>query len=122
MSMDSPASDRDRAAAERPTARSTLGTLAVVLTVISVIAFVVLIIGSIADWKGFSDDPDDESTFADIVWSTFALGGLLALITGGIAWVRARGRGLGGDVNAGRMAVAWVVIAVVISLIVSALD
>jgi hypothetical protein len=83
---------------------------------------VILVVGSIADWKGFSDDPEDESSFGDIVWTTFALGGLLALITGLIAWVRARGRGPAGDVRAGQTAAAWVVIAIVISLIVSALD
>ena len=102
--------------------RSTLGTLALALTVLSIIAFVVLVIGSIADWKGFSDDPDDNSTFADIVWSTFALAGLLALLTGIIAWIRGRSRGLLGDVKAGQMAVGWVVVAVLLSLIVSALD
>ena len=102
--------------------RSTLGTLARALTILSIIAFVVLVIGSIADWKGFSDDPDDNSTFADIVWTTFALGGLLALITGVIAWIRGRSRGLVGDVQAGQMAVGWVVVAVLLSLIVSALD
>ena len=101
---------------------SALGTLARALTILSIIAFVVLVIGSIADWKGFSDDPDDNSTFADIVWTTFALGGLLALITGVIAWVRGRSRGLLGDVQAGQIAVGWVVVAVILSLIVSALD
>jgi hypothetical protein len=102
--------------------RSTLGTLARALTILSIIAFVVLVIGSIADWKGFSDDPDDNSTFADLVWTTFALGGLLALITGVIAWIRGRSRGLVGDAQAGQMAVGWVVVAVLLSLIVSALD
>ena len=111
-----PTTDRERGG------RSTLGTIALALTVLSIIAFVVLVIGSIADWKGFSDDPDDNSTFADIVWTTFALGGLLALITGVIAWIRGRSRGLLGDVQAGQMAVGWVVVAVLLSLIVSALD
>ena len=102
--------------------RSTLGTIALALTILSVIAFVVLVIGSIADWKGFSDDPDDNSAFADIDWITFALGGLLALITGVIAWIRGRSRGLLGDVRAGQIAAGWVVFAVLLSLIVSALD
>ena len=102
--------------------RSTLATIALALTILSIIGFVVLVIGSIADWKGFSDDPDDNSTFADIVWTTFALGGLLALITGVIAWIRGRSRGLLGDVKAGQMAVGWVVVAVLLSVIVSALD
>ena len=99
-----------------------MGTLALALTALSVLGFVVLVIGSIADWKGFSDDPDDNSTFADIVWTTFALGGLLALVAGIVAWVRGRARRLGEDVRAGQTAVGWVVIAVVLSLIVSAFE
>jgi len=87
-----------------------------------VIGFVILVIGSIADWKGFSDEPDDNSTFADIVWSTFALGGLLALVAGIVAWIRGRARRLAGDIRAGQTAVGWVVIAVLLSLIVSAFD
>src|SRR5918998_6918970 len=108
MSTHQTGHEADPSAGGRPTGgRSALGSLALALTIISVIAFVVLVIGSIADWKGFSDDPDDESTFADIVWTTFALGGLLALITGVIAWIRGRSRGLLGDVQAGQMAVGW---------------
>ena len=102
--------------------RSVLGTVALALTALSVIGFVILAIGSIAEWKGFSEDPDDNSAFADIVWTTFALGGLLALITGGVAWVRGRGRGLYGDVRAGAAAVGWVVLAIILSFIVSALE
>src|SRR3712207_3410672 len=84
--------------------RSTLGTNALALTAISVIGFVLLVVGSIAEWKGFSEDPDDNSTFADVVWSTFALGGLLALITGLVAWLRGRSRRLAGEVRAGQTA------------------
>src|SRR5688572_12391156 len=102
--------------------RSALATLAIALTTISVIGFVVLVIGSIADWKGFSEDPDDNSTFADIVWTTFALGGLLALVTGLVAWVRGRSRRISGDVRAGQTAVGWVVLAIVLSLIVAAFE
>jgi hypothetical protein len=110
-------------AGDRPTTgRSALGSLALALTVLSIIGFVILAIGSIAEWKGFSEDPDDNSTFADVVWSTFALGGLLALVVGIIAWVRGRARGLAGDVRAGQTAVGWVVLAIVLSVIVSALE
>lgn len=102
--------------------RSALGSIAIALTAISVIGFVILVIGSIADWKGFSDDPDDNSTFADIVWTTFALGGLLALVTGIVAWLRGRARRMPGDVRAGQTAVGWVVFAIVLSVIVAALE
>jgi ABC-type Fe3+ transport system permease subunit len=117
------AREADPSITDRSTAgRSTLGTLALALTALSVVGFVILVIGSIADWKGFSDDPDDNSTFADIVWTTFALGGLLALVTGIVAWVRGRSRRLLGDMRAGQMAVGWVAFAVILSLIVSAFD
>ena len=102
--------------------RSVLGTIALALTAVSVIGFVILAIGSIAEWRGFSDDPNDNSTFADIVWTSFALGGLLALLAGIVAWVRGRSRRLGGDVRAGQMAVGWVVVALILSVIVSALE
>jgi hypothetical protein len=102
--------------------RSTLGTVALALTGLSVIGFVVLIIGSIADWKGFSDDPGDTSTFGDVVWSTFALAGLLALVTGVAAWLRGRTRNRFADVRAGQLAIGWVAVAIVVSLIVSALE
>ncbi len=102
--------------------RSVLGTLALALTVLSIVGFVLLAIGSIADWKGFSDDPNDNSAFADIVWSTFAVAGILALIAGIVAWVRGRRRGFHGDVRAGQIAVGWVILAIIVSVIISALE
>lgn len=123
MSTHDTAREADPSITDRSTSgRSALGSLVLALTALSIIGFVVLVIGSIADWKGFSDDPDDESTFADIVWITFSLGGLLALVAGIVAWVRGRTRRLTGDVRAGQMAVGWVVFAIVASVIVSALD
>ena len=104
------------------TGRSSLGTLALALTALSIIGFVLLVIGSIADWRGFSDDPDDNSTFGDIVWSVFAGAGILALLAGIAAWLRGRSRRLLGDVRAGQLAVGWVVLSIILSLIVSALD
>jgi uncharacterized membrane protein len=102
--------------------RSTLGTAALALTALSVTGFIVMVIGSIADWKGFSEDPGDTSTFADLVWSTFALSGLLALVTGIAAWLLGRQRNRFGDVRAGQVAIGWVVLAIVVSLIVTALE
>ena len=102
--------------------RSVVGTLALALTVLSIAGFVILAIGSIADWKGFSDDPNDNSAFADIVWSTFAAAGILALIAGIVAWVRGRGRGFHGDVRAGQIAVGWFILAIIVSMIISALE
>ena len=104
------------------TDRSALGTIALVLAAISFAGLVLLLLGSVLDWKGFSEDPNDNSAFADIVWSTFALGGILALIAGIVAWVRGRGRGVRGDVRAGQTAVGWVILALILSVIISALE
>jgi hypothetical protein len=123
MSTHDTAGAAESSSADRSTrGRSVLGTFALALTAVSIIGFVILAIGSIAEWKGFSDDPNDNSVFADVVWSTFALGGLLALLAGIAAWVRGRGRRLRGDVRAGQMAVGWVVLAILLSVIVSALE
>ena len=111
--------------AASPTAsadRSGLGTAALVLTALSAVAMLVMITGSIADWKGFSEAETDQSAFADAVWITFSLGGLLALVLGVTAWVRARRTRLLGDVRAGQIAATWVVLAIVVSAIWSALD
>jgi hypothetical protein len=104
------------------TARSALGTAALALTALSVVAMLVMITGSIADWKGFSQVESDESGFADAVWITFSLGGLLALVVGVTAWVRARRTHLLGDVRAGQITALWVVLAIAVSAIWSALD
>ena len=117
------AGEPDRPVVDRTTSgRSAVGTLALALTALSIVGLVLLSIGSIADWKGFSEDPDDNSAFADIVWTTFALGGLLALFAGIAAWLRGRRRGFGGDIRAGQMAVGWVVLAIILSLIISAFE
>lgn len=107
-------------AAPASSARSHLGNIAFVLTILSILAFLLMIVGDIAGWKGFSEDANDNSTFADVVWTIYALGGLIALITGIAAWVRGRSRGLLGDVRAGQLAVAWVVVSIAISVVYSA--
>ena len=111
--------------AASPTAsadRSGLGTAALALTALSAVAMLVMITGSIADWKGFSSAEGDESGFADAVWITFSLGGLLALVLGVTAWVRARRTHLLGDVRAGRLATLWVAVAILVSVVWSVFD
>jgi ABC-type Fe3+ transport system permease subunit len=123
MSTHDAAGEADSSITDRSTSgRSRIGTLALVLTALSIVGFVILAVGSIAEWKGFSDDPDDNSAFADIVWTTFALGGILALVAGIVAWVRGRSRSSRGDVSAGQMAAGWVVLAIILSVIISALE
>jgi hypothetical protein len=79
--------------------RSALGTAAVVLAAISVLGLAALLIGDLAGAKGFGDT--EESTLANTSWVAFSLGGILALVTGIVAWLLGR-RGRTGDVQAGR--------------------
>ena len=100
--------------------RSTLGTIALVLTAISVLGLAALLIGDVAGAKGFGNT--DESTLADMSWVSFSLGGILALVTGIVAWLLGRNRGRSGDIQAGKIAVGWFVLAVLIVAVVEALD
>lgn len=70
--------------------------------------------------KGFGNT--DESTLADMSWVSFSLGGILALVTGVVAWLLGRNRGRSGDIQAGKIAVGWFVLAVLIVAVVEALD
>jgi hypothetical protein len=100
--------------------RSAIGTAALVLTAISAIALVVMIVLNVAGVEGFSDDSENTAA-ADATWISFAVGGLLALVLGVIAWVRGRGRGPAGDVRAGQTAVGYVVVALVVTAIAAAM-
>ena len=100
--------------------RSTLGTIALVLTAISVLGLAALLIGDAAGVKGFNNT--DESTLADMSWVSFSLGGILALVTGIVAWLLGRNHGRSGDIQAGKIAVGWFVLAVLIVAVFEALD
>jgi hypothetical protein len=100
--------------------RSALGTAAVVLAAISVLGLAALLIGDLAGAKGFGDT--EESTLANTSWVAFSLGGILALVTGIVAWLLGRSRGRTGDVQAGKIAVGWFVLAALITAVVEALD
>ena len=97
-------------------ARSGLGTAALALTAISAVALVLMIVLDLAGVEGFSGD-NESTAAADATWICFALGALLALVLGVIAWVRGRGRGLGGDIKAGQTAVGYFVLALVVTAI-----
>jgi hypothetical protein len=111
-----------RAGNSTPRNRSALGTVAVALTALSALAFALLILGSVLDWKGFSSGQSDVSTFADVTWSVFALGGILAVVAGLLAWLHGHRSGWDGDIRAGQIAVGWVALAIAISAIWSTLD
>ena len=100
--------------------RSALGTTAVLLAAISVLGLAALLIGDLAGAKGFEDT--EESTLANMSWVAFSLGGILAVVTGIAAWLLGRSRGRSGDVQAGKTAVGWFVLAVLIVAVFEALD
>jgi hypothetical protein len=100
--------------------RSALGMIALLLTAISVLGLAALLIGDLVGAKGFAND--ENSTLADTSWVAFSLGGILALVTGIAAWLLGRSRGRTGDVQAGKIAVGWFVLAALIVAVVEALD
>ena len=97
-----------------------MGTTAVVLAAISVLGLAALLIGDFAGAEGFGDT--EESALADTSWVAFSLGAILALVTGIVAWLLGRSRGRTGDVQAGKIAVGWFVLAVLIVAVFEALD
>lgn len=106
---------------QRQAGRSAVGTVALVATVLSAIALVVMLVGSVVEAEGFTDDPNDNSAFADWTWLTFSLGGLVALVSGVVAWVTGRRSGRAGDVRAGQTAIGYLVLALVVTAVFSAL-
>lgn len=103
-----------------PARRSALGTIALLLTAISVLGLAALLIGDLVGAQGFAGT--ESSTLADTSWVAFSLGGVLALVTGIVAWLLGRKRGRSGDIKAGKIAVGWFVLAALIVAVVEALD
>jgi hypothetical protein len=100
--------------------RSAFGMIALLLTAISVLGLAALLIGDLVGAKGFENN--ESSTLADTSWVAFSLGGILALVTGIVAWLLGRSRGRTGDVQAGKIAVGWFVLAALIVAVVEAFD
>jgi hypothetical protein len=100
--------------------RSLWGTLAVTLTALSILGFVLLAVGDAANWEGFSED-EEGTALADASWICFSLGAILALITGLVAFLRGRRRNHGADTRAGRVGIAWFVVAVILTALFASL-
>jgi hypothetical protein len=96
-----------------PARRSALGTTAVAAVGVALAAFAVSVVGRIAGVKGFGSSDADRSTFSDVDFFAFVLGVLLALALGAAAWVLGRRSGRLGDAQAGKAALAGVVLAMV---------
>jgi hypothetical protein len=103
-----------------PARRSVVGTIALLLAAVSALGLAALLIGDLVGADGFEDT--ESSTLAARSWVSFLLGGILALVTGVVAWLLGRNRGRSGDIQAGEIAVGWFVLAVVIVALFEALD
>jgi hypothetical protein len=100
----------------RTTGRTGLGTAALVLAAVSALGLLVMIVGDLAGVEGFSGD-SASTGLADATWLVFAVSGLLALVVGGVAWALGRRHSRPGDVRAGQAALAYVVLAIVVTAI-----
>ena len=97
--------------------RSVWGTVALVATALSAVALVIMLVGNLVGASGFTDDPNDNSWAADLVWLSFSLGGLVALVSGIVSWVLGARRGRPGDVRAGQVAIGYLVLAIVVTFL-----
>ena len=102
------------------TGRSAWGKVALVATAVSAVGLVIMLVGNVTEASGFTDDPNDNSLAADLVWLSFSLGGVVALVTGIISWVLGAKRGRPGDVRAGQVAIGYFVLAIVVMLLFDA--
>jgi hypothetical protein len=105
-----------RTAHGRTTGRTGLGTAALVLAAISALGLLLMIGGDLAGVQGFSGD-SDSTLLADATWVVFAVSGVLALVVGAAAWVLGRRHSRPGDVRAGQAALAYVLLALVVTAI-----
>jgi len=100
--------------------RSAIGTAALVFAALSAIALVIMVVASVAGVEGFTSD-NTSSAAADASWLCFSLGALLALTLGIISWVRGARRGPAEDVRAGKIAVGYFVLALIVTAVSAAL-
>jgi hypothetical protein len=86
--------------------------------VISLTGLMVAIAGDAGRWNGFSDR-EGNSTIGDLVWTGFALGALVALVTGLVALGRGRRSAREAETRAGKLGVASFAVAVLVAVVVS---
>jgi len=100
---------------------SVIGRVAIAASVASFIGFLILFVGNIAGIEG-AEEGEDGSVIFDIAWICFSLGAIIALITGLLAFFQGRRRGHEGTKRAGRLALMYFALAVVIMAIVASFD
>lgn len=101
--------------------RSILGTSAIAVAVISALAFIGLVVGALAGMKGF-EEGEDATLVGSVLWVTFSIGAIVALIVGLIAFFVGRGKHRNADRRAGLLAIGWFAVAVLAIVVISLLD
>lgn len=100
--------------------RSVLGTVALAAATISAIAFAALLVGALAGMEGFQEG-ESATLLGTVLWFTFMIGAIVALVFGAVAFLGGRAKGRAGDQRAGLLALGWCVIAVLAVVLISVL-
>ena len=101
--------------------RTPLATIVLGVTGLSALGLVGSVIGHLAGWKGF-DNEGESSAAGDTFWFLFFFAGIAALVLGVVALVKAWRNGPASERSAGRLALSYAVAAVVLMIVIDALD
>ena len=101
--------------------RTTLATIVLAVTGISVIGLLGSLIGHLAGLEGF-DNGGESSTAGSTFWLMYFLAGVAALVLGVVTLAKSWGRGPASEQRAGRLAIAYAVLSVLLIIAVDTLD
>ena len=96
--------------------RSALGWLALAAAAISALGIAIILVGIALDIEG-AQEGEDGSVIFEIAWVSFMLGGIAALVLGATAFLLGRKRHERQTERAGRLALGYAAIAILIFLI-----
>jgi uncharacterized membrane protein len=104
--------------------RSLLGSLAILVAAISAIGIVVILIGIAFDIEGAQEGEETGGwrVLFEIAWWSFFFGAIASLILGLAAFLMGRRRGEPETARAGKIALGWFALAVVIFVIAGVLS
>ena len=104
--------------------RSLLGSLAILVAAISAIGIVVILIGIAFDIEGAQEGEETGGwrVLFEIAWWSFFFGAIASLILGLAAFLLGRRRGEPETARAGKIALGWFALAVVIFVIAGVLS
>jgi uncharacterized membrane protein len=108
--------DAAHPAVKERTKAASWGVIPVALALASVVGVIVLLV---LDAAGYDDK---DGVWDDVSWVMFSLGGILALLTGAVAYVVGRRRRDPHTMRMGLVGAAWFVMALLIVVIVEAVS